>query len=387
MKCYRCDAENPDGKNFCSDCGASLLSPEAETLGRIKHDLEVELDQIVDERFRDQHFVEVEITERIVKRLTDWAKTFGLVFAIPLSLLIISLGTLGIKTYNDFIGDIENARKKLNSKLEAITSTLENSKKTADDVEARVNAIKGKTALMEAQANQVQALLKSVASLSDDVKVLTGEKQTISSLRAQNKSFGIDMDHNIVIPDWNKLKNAAVDFVFIKATQGLSFVDPTFADRWNQLKTSGFVRGAYHMGVSGDPKGQADRFLKIVNPVRGDLLVLDWEPGVSGRDMTLDEAIQFVSEIHDKVGRYPIIYGGTMLRDVTSHAKEDQLKRIVSCDLWYARYSSNVPTAPKPWQDWTFWQMSDREFIGGIGPVDYNVFNGTKNQLIEYSLR
>src|SRR5439155_21729844 len=97
---------------------------------------------------------------------------------------------------------------------------------------------------MEAQADQVQALLKSVASLSKDVKVLTGEEETISSLRAQNKSFGIDVAHNTAITDWSKVKNAAVDFVFIKATQGLSFVDPTFADRWNQLKPSGFVRGA-----------------------------------------------------------------------------------------------------------------------------------------------
>ncbi|WP_438489589.1 glycoside hydrolase family 25 protein [Streptomyces sp. S186] len=83
--------------------------------------------------------------------------------------------------------------------------------------------------------------------------------------------------------DWSSYQPSTPDtsglsFVFVKVTEGLSYVNPKWVAQRDHAKAAGLVWGGYaypHMGNS--VKAEADFFLSRVNWAPGDLVVLDWE--------------------------------------------------------------------------------------------------------------
>jgi GH25 family lysozyme M1 (1,4-beta-N-acetylmuramidase) len=69
-----------------------------------------------------------------------------------------------------------------------------------------------------------------------------------------------------------------LDFVFVKATEGLSYTSPQMVAQAQRARDAGLVVGFYHYPhMANDPRGEADYFLSTA-PVRpGDIIVLDWE--------------------------------------------------------------------------------------------------------------
>jgi hypothetical protein len=73
-----------------------------------------------------------------------------------------------------------------------------------------------------------------------------------------------------------------LSFVFIKATEGTSYVNPKMKKQAAHARAAGLVVGFYHFVRSGDMKKQAAYFVKQADSREGDPLVLDWEDaGVS----------------------------------------------------------------------------------------------------------
>lgn len=56
---------------------------------------------------------------------------------------------------------------------------------------------------------------------------------------------GIDVSMYQCHIDWPIVAQSK-KFVFIKATDGATFVDPYFAFNWSSAKKVGMIRGAYH---------------------------------------------------------------------------------------------------------------------------------------------
>lgn len=71
---------------------------------------------------------------------------------------------------------------------------------------------------------------------------------------------------------------AGLDFVIVKATEGLSYTNPRLAAQTKRARDAGLVVGFYHYPhMANDPVAEADYFLKKA-PVRaGDVIVFDWE--------------------------------------------------------------------------------------------------------------
>lgn len=71
---------------------------------------------------------------------------------------------------------------------------------------------------------------------------------------------------------------AGIDFVFVKATEGLTYTNPRLAAQTKRARDAGLVVGFYHYPhMANDPVAEADYFLKKA-PVRaGDVIVFDWE--------------------------------------------------------------------------------------------------------------
>jgi lysozyme len=195
----------------------------------------------------------------------------------------------------------------------------------------------------------------------------------------------IDLSHNNANVNFAAAKNDGVVGVFHKATEGMTFTDPAYAGRKQRALDSGLLWGAYHFGTAvGDGASQAQRFLDVVQPDPQTLIVLDFEEN-KGNTMTLDQARQFVTTIHDRLQRFPGLYGGSFLKEVLRGGTDPVL---ANCWLWWAEYGS-TPSIPPNWKQYTLWQYTDGVHgdaphqVQGIGACDRDKFNGDMNALLQ----
>lgn len=172
----------------------------------------------------------------------------------------------------------------------------------------------------------------------------------------------------------------------LKATQGTSYVDPTFKSRIEQARAFGLLVGSYHFGDASDPIAQVDHWLSVANPGAKDVLEFDWEdnPG-SGGTMSYDQACAFVAEVRLRTGRFPLIYGSRMLNEEIPEGDSP----LFDCPLSLASYNA-VPKIPRGWKNYKIWQytgddanakISPHTFPGAENPLDVYQFDGSVAEL------
>jgi len=196
----------------------------------------------------------------------------------------------------------------------------------------------------------------------------------------------IDLSHHNKISSFDEARADGIFGVLHKATQGATFVDPTYTSHRTDAVKAGLKWGAYHFGVAGDAIAQADHLLQTAGP--GIPLVLDFEGNPQGQDMTLPEAEHFVHHLHEKTGRWPGLYSGHTLKEALAKASITAPEQTVlsNCWLWIAQYSA-APLIPKVWKMWTLWQYTDGAHgnapheVQGVGRCDRDIFNGTAAEL------
>lgn len=207
---------------------------------------------------------------------------------------------------------------------------------------------------------------------------------------------GIDISNNNPPINWYAVKRSGTSFAFVKATEGATWVDNTFASHWSQMKTNGIIRGAYHyLRPNRTAQQQVDNFLRVVENVfePGDLPpVLDveqWPPkvGREWRAINLQERIKLVETWLEKVGEAlgekPIIY--TSPSFWREYMNDTQV--LTDYPLWLAHYTSrNKPDVPaNNWggNGYTFWQYTERGRVSGVrGDVDINRYHGNFSTLV-----
>ncbi len=180
---------------------------------------------------------------------------------------------------------------------------------------------------------------------------------------------GIDVSHHQGDVDWTKVKSDDIAFAFVKATQGLRFIDPRFKLNWAAIRKSGIVRGAYHfLQPDQDGAAQARHFLKTVNFSKGDLLpVVDVER--PGKELvgTLKD---FLAEVKSELGIDAIIYVSPAF---WNEHLADAFEAPAPNPLWVAEYRVSKPKQVRNIGPWLIWQYTRNGRVDGIsGPVDRN---------------
>lgn len=197
----------------------------------------------------------------------------------------------------------------------------------------------------------------------------------------------VDLSHHNETVDFATMRAAGIVGVIHKATQGLTYVDETYADRRVEALECGLLWGAYHFGVGGDGSDQAQFFLDVTKPDRRTLLVLDYEANLTGPTMSLDQAREFVEHVGEATGRWPGLYSGHLIKEQLggSTPPDSQLSK---CFLWIAQYNGPRPlNVPPTFRTWTLWQYTDGVHgpaphrVEGVGLCDRNMFNGSLTQL------
>jgi lysozyme len=208
---------------------------------------------------------------------------------------------------------------------------------------------------------------------------------------------GIDVSYWDAGIDWPKVRAAGQRFVIAKATEGITYKDPTFDDNWFGAKSAGLLRGAYHFfRCNVDAKKQADYFIDYVKSVKdnGEFPpVLDLE---TNDGMTKEKIVPAVKIWLDRVesafGKKPIIYSGQyFLQDYLIQPGGGPPPWAKDYPLWLAQYPNQYvdgmkPALPRGWFNYAIWQYSDKGAVNGINAaVDMDIFNGTLEELYKFA--
>jgi lysozyme len=190
--------------------------------------------------------------------------------------------------------------------------------------------------------------------------------------------------HNGPGLDFAKAKADGIIGVIHKASQGLTLGDAMYDANRAKATKAGLLWGAYHFGTKADGVKQADAFLAKVGDRKDVLMVLDFEPN-DPSTMTLAQAHDFVTHIHEVTGRFPGLYSGHLIKKELGPNKDEVLH---NCFLWLAQFGQK-PVVPANWPTWTLWQYTDGKqgpkphSVDGIGNCDRDRFNGSEAQLLK----
>ncbi|MFR7819899.1 GH25 family lysozyme [Candidatus Pseudoruminococcus sp.] len=193
---------------------------------------------------------------------------------------------------------------------------------------------------------------------------------------------GVDVSSYQGKIDWKTLSEQDIQFAFIKATEGSSFVDPNFSENYSNAQKTNLRIGAYHFfSYDSSGKTQAENFIKVV-PISDNMLppVVDVEfysdkeqnpPNSKDVDKELNA---FLQEIEKYYKKKPIIYATGKSYDMFISGKYNDYNIWIRNILSYPSLSDN--------KQWTFWQYTDRAVLDGYSGdekfIDMNVFNGSK---------
>ncbi|MEU1041000.1 glycoside hydrolase family 25 protein [Streptomyces sp. NPDC005907] len=154
-----------------------------------------------------------------------------------------------------------------------------------------------------------------------------------------------------------------LSFVFVKATEGRSYVNPRLNAQAKRARDAGCVVGFYHFLWPGNLTAQAEYFLDRAPERAGDILAVDWETTGEGTHASNAEKDRFLRILKElRPGHRVVLYCNRNFWldvDTTSYAGDG---------LWIADYV----TAGKPRirADWTFHQYTDH-------PLDKDVADFT----------
>ena len=205
---------------------------------------------------------------------------------------------------------------------------------------------------------------------------------------------GIDISNHQSSMDLATVIDATkTDFVIVKATEGLTFVD-RYCDRfYRTAKEKGVQLGFYHFArpETNSAEKEADFFYKHTMNYFGTAIpVLDWE---SSGKKNVAWALKWLQIIHQKTGVKPVIY----MSESVVNAYNWKAVADAGFGLWVAKYRDynidrnyDMSTAGKKpvvkwWQFYMMWQWtSSGRLTGYNGNLDCNIFYGNTDQWQAY---
>lgn len=197
---------------------------------------------------------------------------------------------------------------------------------------------------------------------------------------------GIDVSHYQGEIDWKQIEAQGIDFAWIKATEGSSYVDEYFQANWKAAEQTALYIGAYHFfSFDSDGGTQADLFIRTVGDLSGKLLPAvdveyygDKRNSPPDKEAVIRELKEMLERLEAEYQVKPVIY--------TTYSIYKKYIRGNFSD--YPLWIRNVYVPPGPSvRDWTFWQYTDTAVLEGYEGsekyIDRNVFRGTKEELKE----
>lgn len=201
---------------------------------------------------------------------------------------------------------------------------------------------------------------------------------------------GIDVSkHNGEI-DFYKVLQAGYEFVYLKVSQGVGYLDPKFHDNFERARRAGLKIGFYHFASLNDQDEVKDAteeakfFLKSISGLHFDLLpMLDVE--TNEVSLTKSEVEMWIRTFHEYLEGKCILYSSAGFLNSYLNAEH----RLGNIPLWLSGYpldrnnasvnesigvTLKTPKPPIGWNDWMIWQWTGKGSVPGInGSADLNL--------------
>lgn len=200
---------------------------------------------------------------------------------------------------------------------------------------------------------------------------------------------GVDVSHYQGSINWTSVRNAGIQFAWIKATEGTSYKDPKFNANYLNAYNTGVIRGAYHFARPDLSSGatQADYFASNGGAWSRDNLtlpgVLDIEGSCYGKSASAMQSwiLDFYNRYKARTGRDMVIYTSPGWWNNCTGGWSGMSTRS---PLWVAHWTTaSSPTIPNGFPYWTIWQYTSTGSVSGIsGNVDRDRFNGDRSRLL-----
>ena len=182
-------------------------------------------------------------------------------------------------------------------------------------------------------------------------------------------SFGIDVSHHNGKINWDQVPD--VDFVYIKATEGATYVDSVYQQNINGDSARKFRVGAYHyFRTTSSVQKQFENYKKHVMKSDIDLIpMVDVEECKKwSATQFQDSLMRFIQLVKSHYGKAPMIYS------VNTFYNKYCAPRFNNFHLIIGRYGNEKPFI-KGKGTYTIWQKSQTGKLSGIPKeVDIDVF-------------
>lgn len=170
--------------------------------------------------------------------------------------------------------------------------------------------------------------------------------------------------------NYAEVRNSGIQIVYMKASEGSSFVDPYFNQNYENAKANNLKVGFYHYLTARSIEeaiSQANFFVSTISGKVPDCrLAMDFESfGNLNTEEINQIGLAFMRTVENLSGKEMVIYSDT------SNASYRFGGELTNYPLWVAQYEVYEPTPNGNWSTWVGWQYSDAGEIPGIsGYVD-----------------
>lgn len=190
------------------------------------------------------------------------------------------------------------------------------------------------------------------------------------------------MDYGTDLSMWNAVNDAdamranGITYAWLKCSEGVGYVDPTFFNKVRQLKSAGIVVGAYHFMRAGSASAQAQHFRQVA----GDAGCLDAGALMPMADM---EAADVRSDANDFVTAF---YDALRVEPMDCYGNVDWWRNALNFNAWgrrdvlghIAHYNGDPGNPAYTYPRAAVHQHTQTGSIPGIaGNVDRNATLGT----------
>ena len=185
---------------------------------------------------------------------------------------------------------------------------------------------------------------------------------------------GIDVSSYQGNINFSLVKNAGIDIVYIKSSEGRSYIDPYFERNYQNAKTNGLKVGFYHYvtaRTTEQAREQANFFARVISGKEPDCrLAMDFESFGNLSVTQINEISKvFLETLQSATGKDVLIYSNSY------SARTIFSRELAIYPLWVANYGVSEPGGNDKWDTWVGWQYTSTGRVAGIsGNVDRDQF-------------
>lgn len=207
------------------------------------------------------------------------------------------------------------------------------------------------------------------------VLIIIWSSKTFAINPSNNEIYeGIDVSKWQGTINFEEVANDGIDIVYIKATQGTTYVSPTFEEQYTNAKNNELKIGFYHYVTARtieEARNEAQFFASKISGKQIDCkLAMDFEEfGNLSQEEINAIGLEFVRRLEELTNKPVIIYSNTYAARTIWNGE------ITKYPLWVAEYGVSKPRDNGKWNSYVGWQYTNMGNIKGInGNVDRDKF-------------